>query len=153
MLQHEGLGFQEGRRCCSSGCVQPSRMGKKGKKAAAQSAVASIPPAVEEEIIKSGSSKSEIDAIFGEKKRKKPSQEPVKEKESSEVVKLDANGELVRPKKPKSAKSASSKTAPAAMSRKKTEDGFTVYSAEELGFNKKNAGGTSLCPFDCDCCF
>jgi hypothetical protein len=35
----------------------------------------------------------------------------------------------------------------------KTEDGYTVYSAEELGFNKKNAGGTKLCPFDCDCCF
>jgi len=37
--------------------------------------------------------------------------------------------------------------------RRKTNDGFTVYSAEELGFNKKDAGGTSLCPFDCDCCF
>lgn len=37
--------------------------------------------------------------------------------------------------------------------RRKTNDGFTVYSAEELGFNKKDAGGSSLCPFDCDCCF
>ncbi|GLJ49048.1 hypothetical protein SUGI_1034740 [Cryptomeria japonica] len=37
--------------------------------------------------------------------------------------------------------------------RRKTNDGFSVYSADELGFNKKDAGGTPLCPFDCDCCF
>uniref|UniRef100_A0A0D6R5H7 DUF1764 domain-containing protein n=1 Tax=Araucaria cunninghamii TaxID=56994 RepID=A0A0D6R5H7_ARACU len=37
--------------------------------------------------------------------------------------------------------------------RRKTNDGYTIYSAEELGFNKKDAGGTPLCPFDCECCF
>lgn len=29
-----------------------------------------------------------------------------------------------------------------------------MYSEEALGLDKNNAGGgTSLCPFDCDCCF
>lgn len=37
--------------------------------------------------------------------------------------------------------------------RKKTQDGLSIYKAEELGWNKKDAGGTPLCPFDCDCCF
>ena len=36
--------------------------------------------------------------------------------------------------------------------RKKTEEGFNIYSEEELGLNKKG-GDTDLCPFDCDCCF
>jgi hypothetical protein len=104
--------------------------------------------------------KSEIDDIFGQKKRKKVEGEDEqaaakkKDKETSEVVKLNSKGELVKPKKPQVAKSAKSAPAAAApTSRRKTEDGFTVYSAEELGFNKKNAGGTKLCPFDCDCCF
>ncbi|CAI5457620.1 unnamed protein product [Closterium sp. Yama58-4] len=37
--------------------------------------------------------------------------------------------------------------------RKRTEEGYRVYMEEELGWNKKSAGGTALCPFDCDCCF
>lgn len=107
--------------------------------------------------------KSEIDDIFGEKKRKKAEGEDDqaaakrKERDNSEVVKLNSKGELVKPKKPKVGKPAASgkSTAAAAapVSRKKTEDGFTVYTAEELGFNKKGAGGSKLCPFDCDCCF
>ncbi|EJD07218.1 DUF1764-domain-containing protein [Fomitiporia mediterranea MF3/22] len=36
--------------------------------------------------------------------------------------------------------------------RKRTEEGFLVYKEDELGI--RDAGGhTSLCPFDCDCCF
>ncbi|CAN6281772.1 unnamed protein product [Urochloa humidicola] len=37
--------------------------------------------------------------------------------------------------------------------RRRTADGLTIYSAEELGFGKADAGGTPLCPFDCECCF
>ncbi|KAF0913168.1 hypothetical protein E2562_020294 [Oryza meyeriana var. granulata] len=37
--------------------------------------------------------------------------------------------------------------------RRRTTDGLAIYSAEELGFGKADAGGTPLCPFDCDCCF
>jgi hypothetical protein len=37
--------------------------------------------------------------------------------------------------------------------RRRTADGLAIYSANELGFGKSDAGGTPLCPFDCDCCF
>lgn len=37
--------------------------------------------------------------------------------------------------------------------RRRTADGLAIYSADELGFGKADAGGTALCPFDCDCCF
>ncbi|XP_073126961.1 uncharacterized protein C6G9.01c [Henckelia pumila] len=37
--------------------------------------------------------------------------------------------------------------------RKKTADGLAVYTEEELGFGKPDAGGSRMCPFDCDCCF
>mmetsp|Transcript_36883 Transcript_36883/g.82024 ORF Transcript_36883/g.82024 Transcript_36883/m.82024 type:complete len:168 (+) Transcript_36883:78-581(+) len=36
--------------------------------------------------------------------------------------------------------------------RKKTEEGYAIYSEEELGLNKRG-GDTPLCPFDCDCCY
>ncbi|KAG1826100.1 uncharacterized protein BJ212DRAFT_323961 [Suillus subaureus] len=36
--------------------------------------------------------------------------------------------------------------------RRKTDDGFNIYKEDELGIS--NTGGdTSLCPFDCECCF
>lgn len=37
-------------------------------------------------------------------------------------------------------------------SRKRTEEGYAIYTEDELGFGKKG-GDTDLCPFDCDCCF
>jgi hypothetical protein len=35
--------------------------------------------------------------------------------------------------------------------RKMTEDGFKVYTEEELGIGK--GGDTEDCPFDCKCCY
>ena len=35
---------------------------------------------------------------------------------------------------------------------RKTEEGYVIYTEDELGFGKKG-GDTDLCPFDCDCCF
>ncbi|CAD6888472.1 unnamed protein product [Tilletia laevis] len=35
--------------------------------------------------------------------------------------------------------------------RKRTEEGFPIYSESELKIGQ--GGGTPLCPFDCDCCF
>ncbi|KAH7307029.1 hypothetical protein KP509_22G043000 [Ceratopteris richardii] len=46
-----------------------------------------------------------------------------------------------------------SKNIVSSKARRKTSDGLTIYTEEELGFNRKDAGGTPLCPFDCDCCF
>lgn len=36
--------------------------------------------------------------------------------------------------------------------RRYTEDGFPIYTTEELGLSTKG-GDTPLCPFDCECCF
>ncbi|CAK9782865.1 DUF1764-domain-containing protein [Cutaneotrichosporon oleaginosum] len=36
--------------------------------------------------------------------------------------------------------------------RKRTEEGYFVFKEAELGIDPE-AGGTPLCPFDCDCCF
>ncbi|KAL9672225.1 hypothetical protein QQ045_028475 [Rhodiola kirilowii] len=36
---------------------------------------------------------------------------------------------------------------------RKKMSGLKIYTEEELGLNKPDAGGTPLCPFDCDCCF
>ncbi|WCJ40332.1 hypothetical protein M5689_021255 [Euphorbia peplus] len=87
----------------------------------------------------------EIDDIFAGKKRKKPEKETEEESKKSKSV-----------KKKNTKKSKESEegrfTDPPSRSRKKTEDGFTVYTEEELGI-KSNGGGTKLCPFDCDCCF
>ncbi|KAH0734014.1 hypothetical protein KY285_009721 [Solanum tuberosum] len=92
---------------------------------------------------------SEIDDIFAGKKRKKPE---LQEKSSGVAV--------TEAKKVKKSKETSSRipkdnvlSEPRRRSRKKTADGFTLYTEEELGFGRSNAGGTSLCPFDCDCCF
>ncbi|KXZ46643.1 hypothetical protein GPECTOR_42g854 [Gonium pectorale] len=42
--------------------------------------------------------------------------------------------------------------ADAGKGRKRTEEGFAIYTEDELGLGKKG-GDTDLCPFDCDCCF
>jgi len=36
--------------------------------------------------------------------------------------------------------------------RRKTDEGYNIYTEEELQLNK-SGGGTALCPFGCDCCF
>ena len=94
---------------------------------------------------------NEIDDIFSGKKRKKP--------EQIKADKANVNGEE-KPKSMKKKKKKNSKedeerrfTDPPSKSRKKTEDGFSIYTEDELGFNNSSGGGTPLCPFDCDCCF
>ncbi|GAX81609.1 hypothetical protein CEUSTIGMA_g9037.t1 [Chlamydomonas eustigma] len=38
--------------------------------------------------------------------------------------------------------------------RKRTEEGYAIYTEEELGLSNNSKGGdTDLCPFDCQCCF
>lgn len=43
------------------------------------------------------------------------------------------------------------KTAGAQKVRRVTEDGYKIYTLEELGLGK--GGETEDCPFDCNCCF
>lgn len=96
---------------------------------------------------------SEIDEIFAGQKRKKSEAEKV-EKPDEDVNK--------KPKKTKKKKNIKKKTKesdggdfadPPSHPRKRTEDGLVIYTEEELGINKSDAGSTPLCPFDCSCCF
>ncbi|KAF3447351.1 hypothetical protein FNV43_RR12537 [Rhamnella rubrinervis] len=87
---------------------------------------------------------TEIDDIFTGKKRKKPLTEKT-EKPNNDYA-------ISRPKKIKNkkVKGFNDDGFGGSYSRpiRKTQDGFTVYSEEELGLNKVDAGGTPLCPFD-----
>ena len=92
---------------------------------------------------------SEIDEIFAGKKRKKS------ESEKTEKPNEEATGNPKKTKKKKKDKGSNdSKFAePPSRPRKRTNDGFTVYTEDELGIDKSDAGCTPLCPFDCSCCF
>ncbi|KAK9102224.1 hypothetical protein Sjap_019478 [Stephania japonica] len=91
---------------------------------------------------------NEIDEIFASKKKKqKPKEEqPVMQKENSNA----------KPKEVKKKNNGHKKDVlpnPSSRSRKRTNDGLAIYTAEELGVSRADAGSTPLCPFDCSCCF
>lgn len=96
---------------------------------------------------------SEIDEIFSSKKRKQP------ETRGKEVAENKVATSKTRKKKKKTidtnkpTKEIKGPLDMPAGQRKRTKDGLVVYTEEELGFGKSDAGGTRLCPFDCDCCF
>ncbi|OIT32997.1 PREDICTED: craniofacial development protein 2-like [Nicotiana attenuata] len=81
---------------------------------------------------------NEIDEIFAGKKRKKPEQ--LENSKSS-------GDSITEPKKLKKTKDKSSSRVPNVLSepprrqRKKTADGLTIYTEEELGLGKSNGGG------------
>ena len=85
-------------------------------------------------------SKSEIDALFKKVKKVKP----VEKQEKPVKIKPEQ-----RPK------GSSSDPLGAGMksghNRKYTEEGWPIYTEEELNIGK--GGETADCPFDCQCCF
>nr|GLL16415.1 uncharacterized protein C6G9.01c-like [Ipomoea trifida] len=89
---------------------------------------------------------SEIDEIFAGKKRKKP------EKVEDVVGEPKKKGMQNKRKDIKVCKENGS-TLSGLRSRKRTGDWLAIYTEKELGIDKADAGGTPLCPFDCDCCF
>ncbi|KAI3703701.1 hypothetical protein L1987_73895 [Smallanthus sonchifolius] len=96
----------------------------------------------------------EIDDIFS-KKRKKPEQQKTG-KLNKKPSKDSKDDESVTRKKKKSKSGGSNVdmfgNEQVARPRRRTADGLTIYTEEELGFGKADAGGTRLCPFDCECC-
>lgn len=95
------------------------------------------------------STRAEIDAIFSRKEKgRKSAVQAVSKSTSAKGATKKASSEAeenrIGDSKPTSAPKRRSK---------RTLDGFAVYKEEELGWNKKDAGGTAACPFDCDCCF
>ncbi|GBG66828.1 hypothetical protein CBR_g70706 [Chara braunii] len=117
--------------------------------------------------------KDEIDAIFAEakQKKKKPGNEGennlkknstagVCDEKLSEkptdvppMCALDYSGRKKKKVKKGQAFSAANVLEDATVNRKRTEEGYRVYTEDELRVSRKQAGGTPLCPFDCDCCF
>lgn len=93
-------------------------------------------------------SKDEIDEIFASKKRKKPEQEKGER---------HAENENLKPKKMKKKKKdrdlKENESDEPSRPRRRTNDGLAIYSEEELGISRADAGGTPFCPFDCSCCF
>ncbi|XP_047155719.1 uncharacterized protein C6G9.01c [Vigna umbellata] len=100
---------------------------------------------------------NEIDEIFAGKKRKKSEM-----KNTGKSDGVNKSTDKTKEKKKKKKKNVKRKTdgsddgefadRPSGPKRK-TEDGFTIYTEDELGINKADAGNTPLCPFDCSCCF
>ncbi|KAH9799878.1 hypothetical protein WN943_000581 [Citrus x changshan-huyou] len=94
---------------------------------------------------------NEIDEIFAGKKRKKPEGKKTKKLNKDETM----EPKLVKKKKEKRSKGDTEDgfAEPPARPRKRTEDGLTIYTEDELCINNADAGNTPLCPFDCSCCF
>ncbi|ESQ53727.1 hypothetical protein EUTSA_v10027214mg [Eutrema salsugineum] len=98
---------------------------------------------------KPGKLGKEIDDIFGGRQKKKPELGTTEKKETP-VKKT----EMARRKwKRKRSELDGFKNNPQTRPRKRTEDGLLVFTEDELDINKANADDTSLCHFDCSCCF
>lgn len=126
----------------------------KNKRSAKTPVVTQGHPVVEDKKPSSSTKRSstEIDDIFAGKKRKK------REGKKSEIPNKDDTSEpkSVKSKKEKKKRKIDKEDVFSESShqpRKKTADGFTIYTEDELGINKSDAGNTPLCPFDCSCCF
>ncbi|KAG8760257.1 hypothetical protein FRC14_003555 [Serendipita sp. 396] len=88
----------------------------------------------------------------GKRKRSAEPEEIVDPSLQTKRRKLDAKGSISLPKKLKKDEIAKFKDSRGKAGRKRTDEGFLIYTEEELGLNKEG-GDTPLCPFDCDCCY
>ena len=109
------------------------------------------------------SAKSEIDSLFGKVKKAKVAGGLVKVKEVQQHASSAApnkNGSarmksLEKARPPRDGGSASDLLGTGSKgnkTRRFTEEGYPIYSEEELGLEKPS-GTTPQCPFDCNCCF
>ncbi|CAM6128640.1 unnamed protein product [Calypogeia fissa] len=141
---------------------------EKKKKEVAVSAGKANPQGVESG---KATKENEIDAIFGKKKRRNAT-ETVAEDDEGMIQSRPSSQKKKKVKKMapsvggedgkqsrgggtarKSSSSSASAESGLSKPRKKTTDGLTIYAEDELKWNNKDAGGTPLCPFDCECCF
>ncbi|CAB4266114.1 unnamed protein product [Prunus armeniaca] len=90
---------------------------------------------------------SEIDEIFAGKKRKKPETEKSKKPKNPNGDGIENPNKLNKKKKDKGIRNGGFGDLPS-KPKKRTQDGFAIYTEEELGINKADAGSTPLCPFD-----
>ena len=102
----------------------------------------------------------EIKSLFDKLKHTKQlvsKKKPAREHSEQQQVATDGKKiSAVVAKKPakqrlEQSKSKSKKPSPN-VARRTTEEGFKIYTEEELGLQDEAAGNTPDCPFDCDCC-
>ncbi|KAK1550670.1 hypothetical protein Q3G72_022845 [Acer saccharum] len=103
--------------------------------------------------LKPKKSSNEIDEIFAGKKRKKPEGKKTHKSTTDDTVEPKLMKEKKTEKKKSKRATEGDFADPPARSRKRSEDELVVYTEEELGINKADAGNTPLCPFDCSCCY
>lgn len=98
---------------------------------------------------------NEIDEIFQGKKRKSAPFDGQEAKDGGNKLDKGAgeSGSSKMKDKKKRRKGALSEDSNTPSRRRRTSDGLAIYSTDELGWGKSDAGGTPLCPFDCSCCF
>ncbi|RZC57534.1 hypothetical protein C5167_004833 [Papaver somniferum] len=101
-------------------------------------------------IVKGKKVANEIDEIFAIRKKRKKELEEVEKAEEKESLELKNSAKKMKRSK---ASEGVAFVDPPCRPRRKTNDGFTIYSETELGIANSDAGGTRLCPFDCSCCF
>ena len=88
--------------------------------------------------------------MFAKKKKpiakEQPKVEPAQDKKAIKAKKDKKKSEVKEPKQePESKKDAKPKAG------RFTEEGFKIYTTDELNIGK--GGDTADCPFDCNCCF
>ncbi|KAF5831301.1 hypothetical protein DUNSADRAFT_13330 [Dunaliella salina] len=99
---------------------------------------------------------SEIDDIFGSGTAKKGAGQGTTDTVARKDEGTSKTGEDKGKEASKRPKVEGSKDdlfgADAKQARKRTEEGYAIYTEEELGMHRKG-GNTPDCPFDCACCF
>ncbi|KAI3916739.1 hypothetical protein MKW92_009647 [Papaver armeniacum] len=101
-------------------------------------------------IVKGKKVANEIDEIFAIRKKRKKELEEVEKAEEKESLELKKSAKKMKRSR---VSEGVAFVDPPSRPRRKTNDGFTIYSETELGIANSDAGGTRLCPFDCSCCF
>lgn len=91
---------------------------------------------VKKEIKHDKAIKSDLDSLFKKKKKTIEKKPEVKKPETKKAEKAE------KPKKERQPKEKGARF---------TEEGFRIYSTEELNIGK--GGDTADCPIDCNCCF
>lgn len=146
---------------------QSQSKGAADKRAASAAPTSGAPSSTTAAAGTSKTAKAEIDDIFSSAKRKAAPDasctKPDEQQAGGKVRAEGGDGKASKAGQPPAA--AASKKAKVEGSkddifgeqgksgRKKTEEGFVIYTEDELGLGKKGGGDTPLCPFDCDCCY
>ncbi|KIM25524.1 hypothetical protein M408DRAFT_331089 [Serendipita vermifera MAFF 305830] len=124
----------------------PTKKKKKSKKPIETESAPEVPSKKKN---KTKDAPKEETAPISKKRKRTPPQEVV---DSSLPVKRRKSEQTSTASSKKKSDIQKFKDSRGSSGRKRTEEGFVIYTEEELGLNKEG-GDTPLCPFDCECCY